>query len=53
MYDVLGRLVAHGQANHSRGELQWQCEHQPSGLYFLRIYDRTNSVIASSSFVKQ
>jgi hypothetical protein len=53
VYDALGRLVAHGDADHLRGEVLWHCADQAAGIYLLRILDRQRSTIATSTIVKR
>lgn len=46
VHDALGRLVARGDADHRRGEVQWHCAGRPAGVYLLTIFDARGEVIA-------
>ena len=52
-YDVLGRLVARGDADHMRGEVVWDLSSLPTGIYFLSVKDRAGAVIATTSIRKR
>lgn len=49
VHDLLGRIVARGDATPSRGEVLWDCTAQPPGLYLLSIHDGHGGLITTIS----
>ena len=53
VHDLLGRLVAHGNADVMRGEVLWNCDQRPAGAYLLSIYDARSAIIATATIIKR
>jgi hypothetical protein len=53
VHDLLGRLVARGEADAMRGEVVWNCVDHPAGIYLLSIYDASGLVIHTVPLTKR
>jgi hypothetical protein len=53
VHDLLGRLVARGEAAAMRGEVDWNCVDHPAGIYMLSIYDASGLVIHTVPLTKR
>jgi hypothetical protein len=52
VFDITGRLVAHGKVESWRGEAYWNCAGVAAGNYLLSIYDYTGALMTTTTITK-
>jgi hypothetical protein len=53
VHDMLGQLVAQGDADPMRGEVLWRCEDRAAGTYLISVHDASGAIIATAPIMKR